>query len=103
MSVYPTNFRYTLQGIVTPKNKFILDQFPNNNDATFTDQQLTKPVDLLMQYNYGATAMKQWGINSSVLTNHPDIPRASVPVLAPMGLIRVKHDRKNAIQKRAAP
>ena len=66
------------------------------------DQQLPKPADLLLHYNYGAAAVKQWGKNTSVLTNHPDIPRPSVPVPAPVGPIRVMHDRKTVIQKQAA-
>jgi hypothetical protein len=94
--------RYTLQWIVTPKNKFILDRFPNNNDATFMDQQFPKVADLLLHYNYGTAAVKQWGQNTSVLTNRPGIPRPSVPAPAPTGPTRVRHDRKTAIQKRAA-
>ena len=47
------------------------------------DQQLPKPADLLMHYNYGAAAVKHWGKNISVLTDRPGIPR-SVPVPAPM-------------------
>jgi hypothetical protein len=65
------------------------------------DQQLPKPADLLLHYNYGAAAVKQWGKNTSVLTNRPDIPRP-VPVPAPMGPTRVKDDRNIAIQKQAA-
>jgi hypothetical protein len=43
------------------------------------------PADLLLHYNYGAAAVKQWGKNTSVLTNRPDIPRPSVPTPAAMG------------------
>jgi hypothetical protein len=66
------------------------------------NQQLPKPADVLLHYNYGAAAVKKWGENTSVLTNRPDIPCPSVPVPAPMGRIRVKDDRNTAIQKRAA-
>lgn len=98
---YPTNSRYTFQWIVTPRT-IILDRFPNNNDATFKNQRLSKPADLLLHYNYGAAAVKQWGKNVSVLTNRPGIPRPSVPVPAPMGPSRITHDHTSAIQKRAA-
>jgi hypothetical protein len=94
----PILWRYTLQWIITRDDQFALDLFPNNNDATFMDQQLPKPADILLHYNYGAAAVKQWGKNTSVLTNRPDIPRPSVPVPAPMGRIR----RNTAIEKRAA-
>jgi hypothetical protein len=65
------------------------------------DQQLPKPADLLLHYNYGAAAVKQWGKNTRVLTNRPNIPRPSVPVLAPMGARRVKDDH-NIAKKEAA-
>ena len=48
--------------------------------SKFIDQQLPKPADLLLHYNYGAAAVKQWGVKSSVLTSHPDIPRPSALV-----------------------
>jgi hypothetical protein len=66
------------------------------------NQELPKPADLLLQYNYGAAAVKRWGKNTSVMTNRPDIPRPSVPIAAPMGPTRAKHDRNITIQKRAA-
>jgi hypothetical protein len=47
---------------------------------------LAKPADLLLHYNYGAAAVKKWGKNTSVLTDHPDIPRP-----APTGPKRVDH------------
>ena len=65
------------------------------------NQELHKPADVLLHYNYGAAAVKKWGKNTSVLTNRPDIPRPSVPVPAAMGTISVE-DRRTAIQKRAA-
>jgi hypothetical protein len=98
---YPTDSRYTLQWIVAPERQVILNRLPNNNDATFMNQQLSKPADLLLHYNYGAAAVKQWGKNTSVLTNRPDIPRPSVPTPAAMRPSRVQRDRSTAIQKRS--
>jgi len=60
-----------------------------------------KPADLLLHYNYGAAVVKQWGKNTKVLTNRPDIPRPAVPAPAPMGPTRVTHDRTATINKRA--
>jgi hypothetical protein len=99
---YPTNSRYTLQWIVTPGDEFALNLFPNNNDATFMNQRLPKPADLLLHYNYGTAAVKQWGKNTSILTNRPDIPRPLVPALTSMEPTRDKHDHSKSIQKRAA-
>ena len=76
-----------------------MDRFPNNNDATFMDQLLPKSADLLLHYNYGAAAVKQWGKNTSVLTDRPDIPRPSVPVPAPMGSTRAERDRDTAMSQ----
>jgi hypothetical protein len=55
------------------------------------NHQLHKPADFLLHYNYGAAAVKQWGKNTSILTNRPDIPRPSV-----------KDDCNIPIEKRAA-
>ncbi|KAI0284686.1 hypothetical protein BGY98DRAFT_1183550 [Russula aff. rugulosa BPL654] len=33
----------------------------------------------LLHYNYGAAAVKQWGKNTSILTNRPEVPRPPVP------------------------
>jgi hypothetical protein len=81
---YPTDARYTFQWIVAPKNLYILNRYPNNNDAAFLNQELPKPEDLLLHYNYGAAAVKQWGRNTSVLNNRPDVPRPPAPVPAEM-------------------
>jgi hypothetical protein len=99
---YPTDSRFTLQWIVTPKTQIILNHCPNNNDATFKDQQLPKPADLLLYYNYGAAAVKQWGKNTSILSYRLDIPRPSVPTPAAMGPTRGKHDGDIATGKRTA-
>ncbi|KZP28688.1 hypothetical protein FIBSPDRAFT_947515 [Athelia psychrophila] len=92
---YPGSFRYTLQWIVN-KEQFILERYPHNNDATFKSQRLPKPADLLLHYNYGAAAVKQWGKNISVLTDRPNIPRPSAPAPASMGPPKVNHDRNTA-------
>ena len=84
---YPTDSRYTLQWIVTPSG-YVLDNFPNNNDAKFVNHQLPKPADVLLHYNYGVAAVKQWGKNTSVLTNRPEVPRPPVPAPVAMGPIR---------------
>ena len=55
------------------------------------DQQLPKPADLLLHYNYGAVAVKQWGKNTSVLSNGPGIPHPSVPELVPLAPRRGKN------------
>lgn len=65
---FPDNNRYTLQWLVTPPEASLW-VFPNNNDATFQDQTLPKPSDLLLHYNYGAAAVKQWRKNVNVLTD----------------------------------
>ena len=85
---YPSGSRYTLQWIVTP-DVFTANAIPNNNDATFKDQTLAKPSDLLLHYNYGAAALRQWGRNSEILTERSNIPRPKVPAPAPMGPPRV--------------
>ncbi|KZP28689.1 hypothetical protein FIBSPDRAFT_927455 [Athelia psychrophila] len=80
---YPSDSRYTFQWIATVERQIILDRYPNNNDATFMDQQLDKPAELLLHYNYGAAAVRQWGKNFTVLVDRPDIPRPSVIAPAP--------------------
>jgi hypothetical protein len=57
------------------ENQFILDRFPNNNDAAFMNHQLHNPADVLLHYNYGAAAVNKCGKNTSVLTNHPALVR----------------------------
>ncbi|KAI0278646.1 hypothetical protein BGY98DRAFT_916858 [Russula aff. rugulosa BPL654] len=92
---YPTGSRYTLQWIVTPRET-ILYHFPNNNDATFMNQELPKPADVLLHYNYGAAVVKQWGKNASVLTNRPDVPRLPVPVQGGQGAGSKRKSSKGA-------
>ena len=92
---YPTGSRYTLQWIVTPRET-ILYHFPNNNDATFMNQELPKPADVLLHYNYGAAVVKHWGKNASVLTNRPDVPRLPVPVQGGQGAGSKRKSSKGA-------
>ena len=99
---YPTDSRYTLQWIVTPPNIAIERHLPNNTDATFKNQQLPKPADILLHYNYGVAVVKEWGKNIDALVNRPNISRPSIPTPAPMGPPRVRHDRNIAIEKRTA-
>jgi hypothetical protein len=98
---FPDNDRYTLQWLVTP-SEASLWVFPNNNDATFQDQTLPKPSDLLLHYNYGAAAVKQWGKNVSVLTERPGVPRPLELVPAPMGPGKVANEHLRSIKKRNA-
>ena len=85
----PTDSRYTLQWIITPRNQFTLDLFPNNNDATFMNQQSPKPADVLLHYNYGAAAVKEWGENTSVLDNRLDIRSTESRTRSQFTLIRL--------------
>jgi hypothetical protein len=98
---FPDNDRYTLQWLVTPPETSLW-VFPNNNDATVQDQTLPKPSDLLLHYNYGAAAVKQWGKNVSVLTERPGVPRPLELVPAPMGPGKTANEHLRSIKKRNA-
>lgn len=99
---YPGNSRYTLQWIIAPNDQFTKNLFSNNNDATFLNNQLPKPADVLLHYNYGAAVVKQWGRNANVLSERPDVPRPPPPVPAAMRAQRTVHNRKTSIAKRVA-
>lgn len=58
------------------------------------DQHLPKPADLLLHYNYGAAAVKQWGRNTDILAKRSNLPRPSAP--APMAV----HDQTDSIHQR---
>lgn len=76
-----------------PQSEIIAQRTPNNNDATFKDPtQDSKPAELLLHYMYGTAAVKQWGKKTSVLTSYPDVPRPSVPAVAPIRPINIAHD-----------
>ncbi|KAJ7593546.1 hypothetical protein C8J56DRAFT_1024135 [Mycena floridula] len=96
---HPQNSRYTFQWLVEPRMA-AMAVFPNNNDATFMDRHLPKPADVLLHYNYGAAAMKQWGKNTEILTKRPGIPRPPQPAVVPMGPEKIIHDRSVAIDNR---
>ena len=73
---------------------------PNNSGAAFKKTTgKRKPLDLLLHYNYGATAVKCWGRGSEVLQNLANPPCPPVPVPAPTGPLRTTHDKSAAIHK----
>ncbi|KAF8867756.1 hypothetical protein BD779DRAFT_1685398 [Infundibulicybe gibba] len=69
---YPLDARYTLQWLF-PANPCTLSYMPNNRDATFLNHQLPRPADLLLHYNYGAAAVKNWGKNVGALDQLPRV------------------------------
>ncbi|KAF8349399.1 hypothetical protein F5887DRAFT_492297 [Amanita rubescens] len=75
---YPTSSRYTLQWLADD-NPFVRQVFPNNSDAAFVSQK-PKPSDLLLHYNYGAAAVKNWGRNHDVLSDRHGLPRPQIHV-----------------------
>lgn len=87
---YPASGRYTLQWLEAPDpSQEILTLVPNNRDATFKNNtekpcEKPKPSDLLLQYNYGAAAVKRWGHGTEVLKNHTSPPRPSMPIHPPI-------------------
>jgi hypothetical protein len=75
---YPARMRYTLQWLVSPEALVC----PNNRDATFRKRtKKLKPSPLLLHYNYGAAAVKQWGKGietfqlRTTLLVHPCLPQ----------------------------
>jgi hypothetical protein len=97
---YPNGERFTLQWLIKAEPSTIHYAADNNTDATFKKQtRKPKPSDLLMHYNYGAAAVKQWGRGAEVLQNRPNLPRPTVPTPAPMGPTRTQHDRYTTIRK----
>lgn len=85
--------------LVTPIRS-LLNVFPNNNDGTFLNQRMRKPSDLILHYNYGAAAVKQWGRGSKILANRPGVPRPPVAAPASMGPSKTGHNHKASIRKR---
>jgi hypothetical protein len=79
---YPTRMRYTLQWLVSPEVLVC----PNNRDATFKKRtKKPKPSPLLLHYNYGAAAVKQWGKGIETFHLRTSPPRLSVPTAARSG------------------
>jgi hypothetical protein len=96
---YPSNTHYTLQWPETP-GKITHSMIPRNGDAAFRKHTcVLKPSDLLLHYNYGATAIKMWGRGIDVLQKHAKPPCPLLPKPVKMGPSRATHDRKTAIHK----
>ncbi|KAI9464739.1 hypothetical protein HD554DRAFT_2121312 [Boletus coccyginus] len=70
---YPSHSRYTFQWLFD--DQFLRASLGQNIDAAFVSHHKPKPSDLLLHYNYGAAAVKQWGRNHSVLNDRPGVPR----------------------------
>jgi hypothetical protein len=97
---YPVLERYTLQWLLGP-DPVMSAMVPNNLDAAFkTHSRKAKPSGLLLHYNYGAAAVKQWGHGVELLENLANHPRPPPPVPAPVEAPRARHDRSIAIRKR---
>ena len=97
---YPVRKRYTLQWLINADSAE-LNMIPNKMDAAFmTGSRKPKPSDLILHYNYGAAAVKQWGHGLEFFKNRANPPRPSTPVPAPMGASKTVHDRTSAIGKR---
>ena len=96
---YPNQGRYTLQWLVSPYAA-LTSAVSNNTDATFKETtRKPKPSDLLLHYNYGAAAVKRWGRGTDLLVKHAKPPCPPVPVAAPAGPSKTKHDRAATIDK----
>ncbi|KIJ57383.1 hypothetical protein M422DRAFT_773957, partial [Sphaerobolus stellatus SS14] len=107
---YPRTARYTLQIF----NRTLLTQLwgklPDNVDAAFLKPSLNgkgnpkptlpKPSALLLHYNFGAAALKQWGRNKVILSGRPGIPRPPPPTQDGNHRIFHQSDRQTAINKR---
>ena len=76
---YPTHECHMLQWPLNPgPTMFIM--VLNNINATFkTNSRKLKPLDLLLHYNYGATAIKWWGHGMELLKNCENYPHPSMP------------------------
>ncbi|KAF8343708.1 hypothetical protein F5887DRAFT_1134767 [Amanita rubescens] len=96
---YPTRNRYTLQWLES-QDAATMHFFPNNSDAAFRNlPRERKPSALLLHYNYGAAAVKNWGRGKDVLQRLANPPRPQVPVPVPAGPPRVIHDRAATVGK----
>ena len=85
---YPVRNRYTLQWLINPDPAISLSPIPNNIDAAFmTGSRKPKPSDLLLHYNYGSAAVKQWGHGVELLKNRANPPRPIPPVPALIGAL----------------
>jgi hypothetical protein len=97
--IYPRGSRYTFQWLLQP-DPSLLTTVRNNTDATFKMYtKKPKPSALLLHYQYGATAIKRWGRGKRVLRNLAHPPRPGMPVPAPTGPSRTRHDRTSVLRK----
>lgn len=97
---YPANKRYTLQWLEPPTPSILDHVSKNNNDAAFRiSSRKPKPSDLLLHYNYGAAAVKQWGHGTKIFQHLAKPPCPSAPVPAKGGPSKTVHDRRLTIQK----
>lgn len=78
--------------------------FPDNSDAAFRNHSRAhKPSPLLLHYNYGAAAIKNWGHGKEVLKKlipkppHPEVP--VTPLTPPAGPSYTKHGRGITVAK----
>lgn len=67
---------------------------------SWTPPRKLKPSDILLHYNYGAAAVKQWGRGVELLKNCSNPPRPSFSV---MEASKNVHDRTPAVGKRGRP
>lgn len=73
-------------------------------DAAFMARtRKMKPSDILLHYNYGSAAVKQWGRNLEILKKLVKPPRPIPPVPEAMGPSKTVHNRSIAIEKRKLP
>ena len=91
---YPVRDRYTLQWLKTPGRAFA-----NNIDAAFkANSRKAKPCNLLLHYNYGAAAVKQWGHGVKFFNKKAMHPRPAERAPPSIGSSK-SHDRTIAIRK----
>lgn len=78
----------------------------DNSDAAFASHRKPEPSSLLLHYNYGAAAVKQWqkqwSGNQDVLDNRPGLPRPRAPEIVAMGPTRSVGDRTTTTAKLVA-
>ncbi|KAI9571174.1 hypothetical protein HD554DRAFT_257636 [Boletus coccyginus] len=98
---HPRGSRYTFQWFAA-NDETLHATFPNNSDAAFLSHYKPNPSDLLLHYNYGAAAVKNWGRNHAILGSRPGLPRPHPPVPVATGPTKSVGDRTTAIAKLTA-
>lgn len=98
---HPRRSRYTLQWFAA-NDEILHATFPNNSDAAFLSHHKPKPSYLLLHYNYGAAAVKNWGRNHAILGSRSGLPRPHPPEPVAMGPTKSVGDRTTAIAKLTA-